>query len=283
MAVVDYTNLLKTRAIGIGIGAISIIIAFFVLFVVVIDAGTVGVVDTFGSVSDNVMQSGIHLKNPFSKIIILSTRTTSYTMSAIYGEGEVKGDDSISALAKDGGTVFFDISILFKLNPDKAPVVYKELGLNYVENIIRPQMRSVVRGVAARFDVNDIYATKRDEVQNMILTELQSNVNTKGLIVESVLLRRVSISQTLSDSIEKKLATEQDVQRLQYEIEKAKKDSEKKIIDAEAQKTAQQIINGSLTKNYLYYLYISQLKERVGTIYVPTDPTTGMPLFKTVE
>src|SRR3989339_679965 len=80
--------------------------------------------------------------------------------------------------------------------------------------------------------------------------------------------------------IQKKLKAEQEAQKYEFLLDREMKEKQRKIIEAEGQRDAQQIINESLTTNYLYYLYISDLKSREGTIYVPTSPTTGMPLFK---
>lgn len=262
---------------------VAILIAFFSFFLVVVEVGTVGVVNTFGAVDNTPFYPGIHVKNPFSSVTLLNTRITTYTMSGTYGEGEVVGDDSIQVLAKDGGTVWFDVSVMYQLDPTLAPQVYSKLGSNYSETIIRPEIRSVIREVSSQYTVYELYSDKREEFQNEVFDEIKSRIGNKGIILDSVLLRKVSISQTLSDSIEKKLATEQDVQRLAFEVQKAKQDAERKIVEAEGQKKAQEIINSSLTKNYLLYLYISQLKDRAGTIYVPIDPQNGFPMFKNVE
>jgi regulator of protease activity HflC (stomatin/prohibitin superfamily) len=247
---------------------------------VIIEAGEVGVVSTFGKVRTSSLASGFHVKNPFSKIIRLSARTNSYTMSAAYAEGEIQGDDSIQALAKDGGTVSFDVTVLYRLLPEAAPEVYRTLGVEYSQNIIRPEIRSVIREVAARYPVNELYSTKRDEVQSSILSELKTNLEPRKIVIEDVLLRNVSVSESLLKSIGEKLTAEQEVQRQQFEIEKAKKEAERKVIEAQGQRDAQKIIDQGLSQNYLYYLYIQNLKDRQGTIYVPLNPSTGMPTFK---
>ena len=278
-------NLSRFRKVGL----VVVLVLVFVLlifvgsFFVIIDAGQVGVISTFGTVADAPLQPGFHLKNPLSQIILMNTRTESYTMSSSYGEGEVKGDDSISALAADGGAVNFDVTVLYRLKPEAAPAVYRDLGLTYEQNVIRPEIRSTIRAVASQYPVTEIYSSKREQVQADILDQLKTAIAPRGLEVDDVLLRQVAISQSLLDSIEQKLATQQQVQQQQFEIDKAKKEAERKVAEAKGQRDAQSIINESLTRNYLYYLYINQLKDRPGTIYVPLDPSNGLPLFKNVE
>ena len=88
--------------------------------------------------------------------------------------------------------------------------------------------------------------------------------------------------QNLATAIQEKLQAEQEAQKYEFILQREEKEKERKIIEAAGQRDAQSIINQSLTTNYLYYLYVSQLKDREGTIYVPTSPGTGMPLFRNI-
>lgn len=275
-------KLRNASAVFILIG-IFIVLFFSSRFFVIVDAGTVGVISTFGKVSENAYDPGFHLKNPFSNIIEMSTRTLSYTMSGTPSEGEIQGDDSIQALAKDGGQVWFDVTVLYKLQSEAASGVYSDLGTAYQEKLIRPQIRSTIREVAALYPVTELYSGKREAAQQEMLTRMTESIEPRGITVEDVLLRKVNISEQLSASIEAKLSAQQEVQRQEFEIQKAEKEAERKVAEAKGQRDAQDIINQSLTPNYLYFLYINELKDREGTIYVPVDPQSGLPLFKGVE
>ncbi len=274
-----------TRIVG---SFFLVFVGFFFLifsnsFFVIINAGEVGVVSTLGKVADNALDSGFHLKNPLATIERMSVRTSSYTMSSTVEEGEVQGDDSIKALASDGGVVWFDVTVLYKLDPKHAPSVYSNIGRQYEDKIIRPLIRSTIREVASKYSVKEIYSTKRDEIQGSIFSSLEGTVGDRGIIMEDVLLRKVTLTDSLLESIEKKLASEQEVQRQEFEIQKAEKAADRKRVEAKGQRDAQAIINESLTSNYLYYLYVNDLKSREGTIYVPVDPSTGLPVFKGIE
>ena len=107
-----------------------------------------------------------------------------------------------------------------------------------------------------------------------MITDLKNKVNQK------VLLRNVALPANLANAIQEKLQAEQEAEKYDFILDREKKEKERKIIEAEGQRDSQQIINQSLTQNYLYYLYIKDLKDRQGTIYVPTSPSTGMPLFR---
>ncbi|MCG2695531.1 prohibitin family protein [Candidatus Parcubacteria bacterium] len=264
---------------------VSIVIIVFALWlffasVIIVDAGETGVYSLFGKVKDNELSSGFHLVIPLAKVTKMSIRTEEYTMSIAQGEGKKYSADAITSLTKEGLSVDLDMTVLYRLQEDKATDVYRELGLNFDEKIIRPTIRTSIRDVIAQYEAKDIYSAKREEAAFQIADNLKAVMDPRGIIIESVLLRNVALPANLANAIQEKLQAEQEAEKYDFILAREKKEKERKIIEAEGQQEAQRIINQSLTTNYLYYLYINQLKDREGTIYVPTSPTTGMPVFK---
>jgi regulator of protease activity HflC (stomatin/prohibitin superfamily) len=210
----------------------------------------------------------------------MNIRTQEYTMSIAKGEGKKFAADAIAALTREGLNVDLDITVLYHLQEEKASDVYRDVGLSYDEVIIRPQIRSVIREVIANYDAKDIYSAKRQEATQNILDQLKERLVTRGIETEEVLLRNVQLPEDLAQSIQEKLQSEQEAQRYDFVLEKEKKEAERKRLEAAGQRDAQQIINESLTNRYLQFLYIESLKDREGTIYVPTNPNNGVPLFR---
>lgn len=273
-------SLQNARTITIFIGIIIIIAVIFTLTITVVPAGNVGVMDFFGKVRDQELSPGIQFKIPFSRVIPFSIQTQDYTMTGRVGEGQVSNDDSISALTKEGLTVGLDITTLYHLDGNNAPRIYKEIGRNYETKILRPSIRSVIREVVARYQAEDLYSEKRAEAVEKILESLKNKTENRGIVLEQVLLRNVILPAKLADSIEEKLKAEQESKRFDFVLEKEKKEAERKRLEAAGQRDAQKIINESLTDRYLEYLYIRELKDRQGTIYVPVNPQNGLPMFK---
>jgi regulator of protease activity HflC (stomatin/prohibitin superfamily) len=264
-------------------GGMIIAIALIWLFfssIIIIDAGETGVYSLFGRVKEKELSSGFHLVTPLARIHKMTVRTEEYTMSILTSEGKMARDDSIAALTKEGLNVALDITVLYKLNEEKASDVYKDVGLNYEEKIIRPIVRSSIRGVIAQYEAKELYSEKRQEATQGIMDSLKADIESRGIIIEDVLLRNIQLPTNLANSIQEKLQAEQESQKYEFLLQMEEKEKQRKIIEAEGQKEAQRIINQSLTQNYLYYLYINELKDRAGTIYVPTSPSTGMPLFR---
>ncbi|MCD4704988.1 prohibitin family protein [bacterium] len=264
-------------------GGVIIAIAVLWLFfssIIIIDAGETGIYSLFGRVKDQELRSGFHLVIPLAKVYKMSVRTEEYTMSVIQGEGKKRGADSISSLTKEGLNVDLDMTVLYRLNEEKASDLYKNIGMDYEEKIIRPEIRSSIREVIASYTAKEVYSEKRQEAAQGITDNLKEKLEKRGVIVEDVLLRNIQLPANLAKSIQEKLQAEQEAQKYEFLLDKEKKEKERKIIEAEGQMEAQRIINQSLTQNYLYYSYIKELKDRAGTIYVPTSPSTGMPMFR---
>lgn len=249
----------------------------------VIEAGRTGVYSLFGVVSDREVRSGIHLINPLARVHEMSIRTESYTMSKVSQEGNRVGDDAILTLTKEGLSVELDITVLYHLNEESASDIYREVGPDYAEKIIRPEIRSVIREAIAQYEAKDIYSEKRQEAATVIRERLAEKLGERGIVVEDVLLRNVNLPTDLARSIQEKLQAEQESQKYDFVLEKERKEADRKRIEAEGQRDAQATISESLTPNYLEYLYIRELKDREGTIYVPTSPDSGLPLFRNVQ
>ncbi|MCX6744146.1 MAG: prohibitin family protein [Candidatus Parcubacteria bacterium] len=263
------------------IGVIIAVILIIILFrsIIIVPAGTTGVYHLFGQVKDQPLSSGIHLVFPLAKVEMMSIRTEQYTMSIIPTEGQRYGDDSIDALTKEGLKVNLDITSLYHLQEDKAPEIFKTIGLNYEEKIVRPEVRGAIRDVIALYDAKDIYSAKREEATNEIADKLKTSLNPRGIELEQVILRNVALPDLLTQAIEAKLMADQEAQKYDFILQKETKEAERKRIEAAGQRDSQKIINESLSNQYLQYLYIQNLQNRPGTIYVPYD----LPLFKGIQ
>jgi regulator of protease activity HflC (stomatin/prohibitin superfamily) len=195
----------------------------------VIPAGHVGLIDFFGSVSSRTLHPGINFVNPLARIVKMSIKTQ-----------EIK--EVMDVPSREGLTVGLEVSILYHLNPEKAPLVYKTVGLDYPHVIIEPQFRSVTRGVTAEYDAKALYTSEREHLSQLILRDIEKQTGPRGVIVESAPLRRVVLPPGLTESIESKLKAEQDSQRMQFVLTKEKQEAERKRIEAKGISDFQQIV-----------------------------------------
>lgn len=269
---------LKQR-VGVVVIAI-IVLVLLVNSIVVIGTGEVAVTSLFGKVSNKVLSSGLHVINPLVSVHRFDAKTQNYTMSAVRSEGDIVGDDAIRVLSTDGLEIALDVTVLYRIKTDQVPHILQSVGPNYQDNIVRPIVRTKIRDAAVYYQAIDLYSAKRDEFQTRVFSSIENDFAARGLVLEQLLVRNIDLPVSVKAAIESKINAEQESQKYDFVLQKEKKEAERKRIEAEGQRDAQAIINQSLTDKFLYYQYINQLKDRAGTIYVPTNPSTGLPQFK---
>ncbi len=162
-------------------------------FLTAVPAGHVGVPVLFGSVQSRTIPEGLHLVNPFANVVRMSARVQEYTMSGKHEEGAVKGDDAITALSQDGLNVRLEVTVWFKLIPEQAPTVYRELGPDYVSSIVRPAARRAIREEAILFPAEAFYRAERLKLVAGVKTHLDQVLKSKGIRLDDVLLRNVQL------------------------------------------------------------------------------------------
>lgn len=232
----DERTKLATRGIAILIGSIALLSSISRLLVIV-PPGNVGIVNSFGKISDNTLDSGVYVVNPFAKVINFSTRLK-----------DIK--ENIDTTSQEGLSLNLDVSLQYKLDPQKAAIVYKTIGTDEKQLIIS-RFRSTVRAITANYSASAIYSTKRQEVAQKIDEELTKEIPSLGFIVEQALLRNVKMPETLQTAIQEKLKAEQENEQMKFVLEKERQEAERKRIEAKGIADSQKIIAGGLTNQVL--------------------------------
>lgn len=248
-----------------GGGILLIIIGILTASVVQINAGHVGVQVLFGKVQPYVLDEGLHIINPLIDVKEMSVQTQNYTMSSTYEEGERLGDDAIRILSKDGLEVIIDMTILFRVISNEAPKIYREIGIEYRDKIIRPIVRTKVRENAVNYNAVDLYSSKRESFENEIRNDLINVLKERGIQMEQLLIRNINLPKSVKESIERKITAVQEAQRMQYVLEKEKQEAERKRVEAQGIADAQRIINAGLTDKVLQFESIKVQKELVNS------------------
>ncbi|HVW13613.1 MAG TPA: prohibitin family protein [Mucilaginibacter sp.] len=243
------------------VGLIVIALGLVTSMFKVIDPGEVGVQTLFGSVQDRVLPSGLHIINPLVEVTNFNIQTQNYTMSAKDSEGAVTGDDAIRVLSSDGLEVTIDLSVLYKVNPDKAPFILQNIGEKYEDKIVRPVTRTAIRDNAVNYQAVDLYSTKRQEFQAKINQTITQSFEKNGLEVQSILIRNISLPASVKASIESKIQAEQDAQKMQFVLQKERQEADRKRVEAQGIADYQKIISAQLSDKQLQYEYIKAQKE----------------------
>ncbi|MGB4770133.1 MAG: prohibitin family protein [Chitinophagaceae bacterium] len=252
------------QKIGKGIRILSFVLIAIGLLsscFVQIDAGHVGVKSLFGKVQNDVLNSGLHFVNPLVSVKELDIKTLNYTMSGIHDEGTKSGDDAIRVLTADGLEVTIDLSVLYRVVPADAPKLIREIGENYEDKIVRPITRTRIRDNAVYYEAIALYSTKRDEFQNRIFKTIDEDFRKRGLLLENLLVRNITLPGPVKAAIERKIEAEQEAQKMQFVLQKEKQEAERKRVEAQGISDYQRIISESLSDKQLQYEQIKAYKE----------------------
>ncbi len=257
----NYSPLTKFSNLFRIIGFLLVMIGVFSTAFKQIDAGKVGVKSLYGNVEPGILESGLHVINPLLDVTVFDIQTQNYTMSAEHGEGAQQGDDAIRVLSNDGLEVVIDLTVLYRVLSTEAPRIFKEIGVNYTDKIVRPVTRTRIRDNAVYYDAVALYSTKRNEFQERIFKSIESDFKTRGLILEQLLIRNINLPASVKTTIESKINAEQDAQKMQFVLQKEKQEAERKRVEAQGIADYQRIISLGLTDKQLQYEFIKAQKE----------------------
>lgn len=251
----------------------------------------------------DILQPGLRWVIPYAESVqIYPISKSTYTMSIASLEGDIQGDDSIAARTSDGQEVYIDASIIFSLDPADILDVHIVWQNRYLDGLIRPTVRGVIRDAVSQFKVNEVYSTNREELKIQIEETMAKALDDNGLILSDFVLRNITFTTEYAASIEKKQIAEQLAQEAEYIVEQRKQEAEQarqvaegtrdaaiteaegraqsQVIEAKAEAEALQLIANVLAKHpeLLNYRYIEKLAPGIQVMLVPNDNPYLLPL-----
>lgn len=228
----------KSEATFALMGLFAAVLIVLLQFFTIIPAGHTGVIDFLGYVSDNTLKPGVNMVNPMANVEKMSIKTQ-----------ELK--EMMNVPSQEGLGVELEISLLFKLDSEKANDIYKTVGPNYADIILVPQFRSVVRGVTARYEAKALYTASREKLAGEIVEELERLVGPRGITIEQAPLRQIKLPTRLTQSIEEKLQAEQESQRMAFILLKEEQEADRKRIEAKGIADFQDIVSKGISDQLL--------------------------------
>jgi regulator of protease activity HflC (stomatin/prohibitin superfamily) len=169
----------------------------------------------------------------------------------VYDVKEQKAEETMDVLDKSGLKVIIDVSVRFNPIYDKIGYLHEVFGKFYVNQLVIPEVRSSVRQVAGRYTAEEIYSTKRSEVEQTIIEETNRILSSNYIDMRALLIRSINLPTQIQQAIESKLTQEQEFLAYQFKLEREKSEAERRRIAAEGESRANEIINNSLTTNLL--------------------------------
>ncbi|MEM6865405.1 MAG: prohibitin family protein, partial [Bacteroidota bacterium] len=173
-----------------------------------------------------------------------------------------------------------EISILYRLERNKIPSVLQNLGRDY-ESIITSVFRSASSDVCAKFFAKDMHSGMRANIEEEIKVKMNENLKKQadGIELIAVLMKSIQLPPGLASSIEQKLQAEQDALRMEFVLQQAKLEADRKIINAQGERDAQQILSEGLSDEIIQIRSIeafNNLATSPNTKIIVTDGKTPM-------
>jgi len=256
-----------------------------------------------GGVRPSALQPGLNLVVPFlENVIPYNITRQTYTMSIAATEGAIVGDDSVEARTSDGQVVKVDASVIFSIDPERVVETHILWQGRYVDNLIRPKSRGVIRDAVSQFGIEEVYSSQRFVLAEQMRAELEASLVEGGFILHDFVLRNIAFSPEYAASVEQKQIAEQlakqaalVVEQRTQEAEQARQvakgladsvviaaqgQAEARVIQAEAEARALELIADALRNNpdLLVFEYIQKLAPGIQVMLVPSNNPFLLPL-----
>lgn len=169
--------------------------------------------------------------------------------------------EQINALSSNGLGIRMDVSTRWRPEKRTLPRLHTTYGTDYYRKLVQPEVRSAVREVVGRFTPEELYSTRRTELQGSIMQRVEEGVEDRYVQVEAVLIRDVQLPEQIQRAIENKLEEEQEAERYEFTLQKEKLEAERKRIEAQGEAEYQRIITESLSPTFLRFKGIEATQQ----------------------
>jgi regulator of protease activity HflC (stomatin/prohibitin superfamily) len=239
-----------------------------------VKTGHVGVVTVFGRVTGRTMGEGIHFVNPLARVHELTIKT-------------LEAKERASVPSQEGLIMGLEASVLYHLQPERAAEVFQKVGTGYAEVLLIPNFRSAIRGVTAGNLASTLYSDARESIARQIMSDLQAEVQPRGIVVENVLLRDLQLPETLKQAIEAKQQAQQEAQRMEFVLQRERQEAERKRVEAQGIKDFQNVVTEGISDKLLEWKGIEATVELARSanakVVVVGGTKGGLPLIFSAE
>lgn len=207
----------------------------------VIKPGERGVVfRTISGVLDkeNIRSTGLHVIAPWNKLFKYNVR-------------EQQREETMDVLDKNGLSINVDVTVRFNPLYTRIGYLHEVFGVEFPNTLVVPEVRSSVRKVMGRYTAEEIYSTKRNEVESSIIDETANVLQKNDIDMRALLIRSINLPAEIKSAIENKLTREQESLAMTYINERERLEAERKLIEAQGIANYNRTVSASLTDNII--------------------------------
>lgn len=199
-----------------------ILLAVFFNAIVIVQAGTRGVVLQLGAVQPAVLHEGFHLKIPFvQQVIPIDVRV-----------GKAQSDQT--AASRDLQIVTTTVAVNFHLVPEEVNKLYQNVGLAYEDRIVAPAIGEAVKAVTAQYTAEELIS-KRSEVSGKVKETLAAKLSTYYMYLDEINITEFKFSTEYNNAIEQKQIAEQNALKARLDLQRIEVEAQQKIEQAKAE------------------------------------------------
>ncbi len=215
----------------IPVAIILLALVFYTSCTAQVPTGSTAIITTFGKVENNTLEAGFHIKNPFSKIVLMDNR-------------EQKMSFSTQAFSSDIQQVDISGSINYAINKSTAMTLFKEVGTDYYAKLISPRMMENTKATFSKYTAENLVGA-REQLSSQIRATLSTEMERYGITIISISIENIDFTDSFTDAVEAKQVAAQ--MKLKAEIEEDQKtmvttqQAERQRITAEADAAVKKI------------------------------------------
>lgn len=283
------------------------VIRFGIVFIYPQQVGVVVSVLADEGVREKPLLPGLHWVWPLAENVVRYDRSwQTYTMSNRPYEGQHPDSDAIVARTKDNQEILLDVSVIHRVDPEQVVDLHRFWQNRYQEELLRPAVRSLIRGAAARYTVDEVNSERRADMAADIDGSVTEVAAENGLIVRQVLLRNLAFTKEYAAAVEQKQSAMEGETMAGYraaQVEalargeaskitiiadaeaaavriKAEARAAARLIRAKAEAQALDLVAGVLKdkQELLAYRYITKLSPSVQAVVLPNNMPLIFPL-----
>ena len=231
----------KTTYLIAAAAVLVVILLFGSRMFMIIDAGERGVIFrpyTTGLDRENIFGEGFHVVAPWNRMFVYNVR-------------EQQREETMDVLDKNGLSINVDVTVRFNPLFDHIPFLHERFGINYINVLVVPEVRSSVRQVAGRYTAEEIYSTKRQQVEGAIIEETRRTLGSNFIDMRALLIRSINLPAQIKSAIESKLTQEQEALAYEFRLNREESEADRRRIEAQGIADYNKIISASLTENIL--------------------------------
>ena len=210
-----------------------------------------------GGIQDYTLSQGYKTKSPLTKVYKISTEVNELTFN------------NISVQTNDSQYVNAIIKVQAKIDSAKAFEYfskYRDKSLEDISSILSATIQKQMESITTQYNIMDVLGSKRDEIVNKSLELIQEELSKDGISVLRITLVDTDAGDAIENAIANEAVAKKEAETAEYKKQKAQLEGEAKVIEAQKEKEANELISKTLTDELLMEQFIEKWDGKLSVV-----------------